>query len=78
MSRFVCSDHVDQVARLLTRLGIFGYEPEDFVQAFYHRSSLNEIDFVTESNERLEFLGDAVLELLTTEYLYDTFPHKSE
>lgn len=78
MSRFICSDHIIQVSHLLTRLGIFGYDAQDFVQAFYHRSSLNEIDFVSESNERLEYLGDAVLELLTTEYLYEAFPDKSE
>src|SRR5258708_25549801 len=29
-------------------------------------------------NERLEFLGDAVLELLTSEYLLSTFPERSE
>ena len=32
----------------------------------------------TNSNERLEFLGDAVLELLSSEYLYDTYPDKPE
>ncbi|OQB06119.1 MAG: Ribonuclease 3 [bacterium ADurb.Bin212] len=46
---------------------------------FTHRSYLNEhrsLDI--EHNERLEFLGDAVLELCTTEYLYKTFPDKAE
>ncbi|MCR5823337.1 MAG: ribonuclease III [Lachnospiraceae bacterium] len=32
----------------------------------------------TESNERIEFLGDAVLELVSSEYLYDHFPEKPE
>lgn len=45
--------------------------------AFTHRSALNESD-MTESNERLEFLGDAVLELATTEFLYQTFPKANE
>ena len=43
-------------------------------QAFCHRSYLNENpDFYLEHNERLEFLGDAVLELVVTEYLYQNY-----
>ncbi len=45
-------------------------------QAFIHRSYLNEHkDSKFESNERLEFLGDAVLELVVTEYLYSHYPN---
>lgn len=43
-------------------------------QVFVHRSYLNEnADFELHNNERLEFLGDAVLELVVTEYLYKNF-----
>ncbi|OHA13697.1 MAG: ribonuclease III [Candidatus Tagabacteria bacterium RIFCSPLOWO2_01_FULL_39_11] len=48
-------------------------------QAFTHRSYINENpsrDF--SHNERLEFLGDAVLELVTTEYLFEKYPEKPE
>lgn len=45
-------------------------------QAMVHRSYLNEHpDFPTGHNERLEFLGDAVLELVVTEYLFNTYPN---
>jgi len=43
-------------------------------QAFVHRSYLNENpDFHLKDNERLEFLGDAVLEMVVTEYLYNSY-----
>jgi ribonuclease III len=48
-------------------------------QAFIHRSFINENPRSGfQHNERLEFLGDAVLELVVTEYLYATYPHHSE
>ncbi len=45
---------------------------EDYRKAFKHRSYL-QVDKNSEKNERLEFLGDAVLELIITDYLYNTY-----
>jgi len=48
-------------------------------QAFVHRSYLNENpNLGIDHNERLEFLGDAVLELSVTDYLYKKYPDKTE
>lgn len=53
------------------------FSNQDFLtQAFIHRSYLNEHpEIKLDHNERLEFLGDAVLELITTEYLYNNYPN---
>lgn len=48
-------------------------------QAFIHRSYLNEHkEIILQHNERLEFLGDAVLELAVTDYLFHKYPDKDE
>lgn len=55
-------------------LGVEFHNIELLVTAFTHRSYVNEHKkTVREHNERLEFLGDAVLELVSTEYLYGNF-----
>lgn len=47
--------------------------------AFVHRSYLNEhVGFRLPANERLEFLGDAVLQFLTSQYLYKNYLNSSE
>lgn len=57
--------------KLATKLGIEIQKPELFQEAITHRSYLNEHrDYPHPHNERLEFLGDAVLELVVTEYLF--------
>lgn len=56
------------------KLGFTFEEPQFFVTALTHRSYVNEHKKSTkEHNERLEFLGDAVLELVVTEYLYKNY-----
>jgi len=57
-------------------LGVKIQNADLFLSAFTHRSYLNENrGFHLPHNERLEFLGDAVLELVATEYLYKNYPH---
>ena len=61
------------------KLGLKFKNKDLLIQAFTHRSYLNENpDFYLDQNERLEFLGDAVLELVVTEYLYQKYPKKTE
>ncbi|MBI2551746.1 ribonuclease III [Candidatus Uhrbacteria bacterium] len=58
------------------RLGVTFKNQELLKQALVHRSYLNENPaFHLQHNERLEFLGDAVLELAVTEYLYSNYPN---
>lgn len=50
-----------------------------FKRAFMHKSFVNEQKHkLLESNERLEFLGDAVLEIITSDYLYKFYPNEPE
>ena len=61
------------------KLGLKFKNKDLLIQAFTHRSYLNENpDFYLQHNERLEFLGDAVLELVVTEELYKKYPKKPE
>jgi ribonuclease-3 len=60
-------------------LGVTFTDQSILKQAFIHRSYVNEHrGEKLEHNERLEFLGDAVLELVVTDYLFHHFPHKPE
>ena len=61
------------------KLGLNFKNKDLLTQAFTHRSYLNENpNFDLEHNERLEFLGDAVIELIVTEHLYKDNPDKPE
>ncbi len=61
-------------ASLQKTIGIRFTNEEILKQAFMHRSYLNEHRQVRQSNERMEFLGDAILSFLTSKYLYLTYP----
>ncbi len=47
-------------------------------QALIHRSFINEDRDLEKHNERLEFLGDAVLELIVTKFLFENYPDRPE
>lgn len=49
-----------------------------YLQALTHRSWVNENDTKRGTNERLEFLGDAVLEFIVSKAIYDKFPNEEE
>jgi ribonuclease III len=60
---------------------ILGFHPTNlalYKQAFRHSSSSSEINEHQQSNERLEFLGDAILGAVVAEYLFKLFPKKDE
>ena len=67
-----------RVEALQAHLGLTFSNPQILREALTHRSYLNEIDQAWPSNERLEFLGDAVLGLISTDYLIHRFPEFGE
>ncbi len=60
------------------KIGITFTNKQTLEGAFVHRSYLNESRHARASNERLEFLGDAVLSFLTSHFLYITYPNYPE
>lgn len=67
---------MSDLSNLEEKIGVKFDNQELLRQALVHRSYLNENpDFGSKHNERLEFLGDAVLELVVTEHLYLNYPN---
>lgn len=62
------------------RIGYQYLDEEKLIQALTHRSYVNELKVNTgiRHNERMEFLGDAVLELVVSDYLYQKYDEKAE
>jgi len=63
---------------LLERLGVTFSDEQLLKTAFAHRSYLNEAGKDWESNERLEFLGDAILAYVVSAFLYRKYPEQPE
>jgi ribonuclease-3 len=71
--------HSLEFAGLEKKLGVDFKDKNLLIQSFCHRSYLNEHQkFLVHHNERLEFLGDAVIELVVTEYIFKNFPNTEE
>lgn len=69
----------DHFAELQQKLQLRFNRPRLLKQAFTHTSYVNEHRGAkAQDNERLEFLGDAVLQLLVSEYIYMTYPQRPE
>lgn len=66
------------IASRAALLGLSFQNLDILEEALTHRSFLNENKDARAHNERLEFLGDAVLELAVTRFLFDRFPERPE
>lgn len=64
--------------RLRLVLGFVPLNMDIFRQAFSHKSNTTEEDAALRSNERLEYLGDAVLGTIIAEYLFKKYPNSDE
>lgn len=69
--------HMNKLQQLQAELGVKFNDLNLLQQAFTHTSYVNE-NRLAKHNERLEFLGDAVLELAVTQYLYKQYPNRPE
>jgi ribonuclease-3 len=70
----------DEYTLILARIiGFYPHQISIYKQAFLHKSVLHNTTLQSfESNERLEFLGDAVLDSVISHFLYYKFPKKDE
>lgn len=64
--------------RLTTLLSFTPVHLSLFKLAFYHKSTFTSRDYAIANNERLEFLGDAVLSTIVAEYLFKKYPNSDE
>lgn len=68
-----------ELAQRLNRiLGFTPYRLSLFRTAFYHKSMSSDASRSEQNNERLEYLGDAVLSTIVAEYLFNKYPHQNE
>jgi ribonuclease-3 len=72
-------EHAESLEPLQEAIEYTFQDPTILLEAVTHRSYLNErSNHPVDHNERMEFLGDAVLELIVTEYLFHEYPDQPE
>lgn len=69
---------IEDIAQIETRIGYHFHNATLLVQAFIHRSYVNENRCSLGHNERLEFLGDSILGMLIADHLYRRLPDTAE
>lgn len=70
------ADELELIRFIIKNFGIRPKRIELFIKAVTHKSNINSVSEL--SNERLEFLGDTVLDLVIAEYLFERFPAENE
>lgn len=75
---FYISDDKDFAKRIKSLTGVTPKKLNLYKLAFYHRSTFNEQSEMAQNNERLEYLGDALLNSISAEYLYHKYPGANE
>lgn len=69
---------ISQILEFAKKNGFIFNDTLLLIRALTHRSYLNEHPEALEDNERLEFLGDAILDFLVGAWLYNQYPEKAE
>ena len=75
---FYLSDDKGLARKMRSLIGFTPSKLSIFKLAFYHKSASNDKMNAMTSNERLEYLGDAVLGTIVAEYLFKKYPNKNE
>ena len=75
---YYISNDKDFAKRIKEMTGITPKKLSLYKLAFYHRSTFNELSEQAQNNERLEYLGDALLNSISAEYLYQKYPNGNE
>ncbi len=75
---FYISNDKDFAKRIKSMTGVTPKNLNLYKLAFYHRSTFNEQSELAQNNERLEYLGDALINSISAEYLYHKYPGSNE
>lgn len=74
----ISHDRLKKIEEFEKKIGYTFNDKKLIDVALTHSSFTNEARIKTKSNERLEFLGDSILDMIVSEYLFTTYPNKPE